>query len=74
MEKIKRNTIGVLILLVGLYLALIGYFCYAVLFYGDRWFSDSYNTRVKMDARQAIIPGIYLTGTEINWRGQKKGR
>ena len=73
MEKIKRNTIGVLILLVGLYLALIGYFCYAVLFYGDRWFSDSYNTRVKMDARQPrIIPGIYLTGTEINWRGQKK--
>jgi|LFRM01.1.fsa_nt_gb peptidoglycan glycosyltransferase len=77
MEKIKRNTIGVLILLVGLYVALIVYFCYAVLFYGNRWFSDSYNTRVKMDARQPqIIPGDILdrNGEKLAWTEKKTVR
>ncbi len=74
MEKIKRNTVVVLIFLIGLYLALIGYFCYAVLFYGNRWFSDSYNTRVKLDAKQPqIIPGDILdrNGDKLAWTEKK---
>ncbi len=59
--KIKRNTIGVLLVLTALYLSLIAYFCYAVLFYGSRWFADSYNTRVKMDEKNPrIIPGSIM--------------
>lgn len=57
-KKIKRNTIGVLLVLTALYLSLIAYFCYAVLFYGSRWFADSYNTRVKLDEKNPqVIPG-----------------
>jgi len=57
-SRIKKNTIGVLLVLTALYLSLIAYFCYAVLFYGSRWFADSYNTRVKMDEKNPrIIPG-----------------
>jgi peptidoglycan glycosyltransferase len=60
-RKIKRNTIGVLLVLTALYLSLIAYFCYAVLFYGSRWFADSYNTRVKMDeTNPRIIPGSIM--------------
>lgn len=60
-SRIKRNTIGVLLVLTALYLSLIAYFCYAVLFYGSRWFADSYNTRVKMDEKDPrIIPGSIM--------------
>lgn len=60
-SKIKRNSIGVLLVLTALYLSLIAYFCYAVVFYGSRWFSDSYNSRVKMDeTNPRIIPGSIM--------------
>lgn len=60
-SRLRKNAIGVLLVLTALYLSLIAYFCYAVLFYGSRWFADSYNSRVKMDEKNPrIIPGSIM--------------
>ena len=61
MKKIRRNIRTGFFILLGLFLFLLGYFCYGILFYGDRWFANSYNVRVRLNQVEPdIIPGDIL--------------
>jgi len=61
MKNMQRNIKRGLGLLLILFLLLEVYLCYAIFFYGDRWFSNSYNSRVRLDSWQPkIIPGDIL--------------
>lgn len=61
MKPLKRNLRLCMVLMISLYTLLIGYFCYTLLIYGERWFSDPHNTRMRVDAAQPkIIPGQLL--------------
>ena len=60
MKLMKRNIKRGLGFIIILFLLLGFYLCYALVFYGDRWFANSYNSRVRMDGWQPkIIPGIF---------------
>lgn len=61
MKSLKRNLRLCTILMISLYTLLIAYFCYTLFLYGERWFSDPHNTRMRVDAAQPkIIPGQLL--------------
>lgn len=65
MKHLRRNIRGSMMLIIGLYIVLIGYFCYTLFMYGERWFSDPSNTRVRMDdANPRILPGKILDRRE----------
>lgn len=50
MKSIERNIKKVLIILLAAFVLLAGYYCYVLFFYSNRWFANSYNPRVRMDA------------------------
>ncbi|NLJ41750.1 MAG: penicillin-binding protein 2 [Clostridiales bacterium] len=53
-SNIKKSLTALLIAFVFLG----AYFCYALLFYGDRWFANAYNPRVSLDAWEPkVVPG-----------------
>lgn len=82
MKLMKRNIKRGLGFIIILFLLLGFYLCYALVFYGDRWFANSYNSRVRMDGWQPkIIPGdildrngkILATTKETKERNPKTG-
>ena len=61
MDKYKNNIKISLTILIIMFFLLAGYMGYALFFYGDRWFSSPYNTRVRMSGAQPqIIAGDIL--------------
>ncbi|HHW71468.1 MAG TPA: hypothetical protein GX392_09085, partial [Clostridiales bacterium] len=61
MDKYKHNIKISLTILIIMFFLLAGYMGYALFFYGDRWFSSPYNTRVGMNGAQPeIIAGDIL--------------
>lgn len=61
MKQMQRNIKRGLGIILILFLMLGIYLCYALIFYGDRWFANSYNSRVRLDGWQPkIIPGDIL--------------
>lgn len=59
MKEIKKNVRSVLCVVMALFLALGGYFFYAVYSYGSRWFTTPYNTRLRT-AKKTVIAGDLL--------------
>lgn len=66
MKRIRRNIKGALLLLMSLFLLLVVYFCYVLFFYGDRWFSNVYNSRVSIGREHMeIVPGDILDRNKV---------
>ncbi|WP_415917504.1 peptidoglycan D,D-transpeptidase FtsI family protein [Xylanivirga thermophila] len=60
-KKLQSNIKNTFTVFIIMFAVLAGYFCYALFFYGDRWFSNAYNNRVRMDSEAPkIIPGDIL--------------
>ncbi|HZJ82425.1 MAG TPA: penicillin-binding protein 2 [Clostridia bacterium] len=58
MNGIHKNIRKSLILLLGGFIILSLYYCYTLFSYGDRWFANSYNPRVRMNGWEPkVIPG-----------------
>lgn len=59
MNELKKNVRVLSFVLAAMFLLLAGYFCYAVYFYGGRWFSNAYNPRI-VSGRQDVVAGDIL--------------
>lgn len=59
MKSIRRHLRVVAFLFIGMFVALILYFAYAVNTYGGRWFTNPYNTRLQQQ-KSNVIPGRIL--------------
>ena len=59
MREIKKNARAVLCAVLVMFIALGGYFFYAVYNYGSRWFTTPYNTRLRA-AKKTVIAGDIL--------------
>jgi len=58
MQGLERNLKKGLAILLAAFILLGVYYCYILFFYSDRWFANSYNPRVKLDAWEPkVIPG-----------------
>ncbi|NLI60071.1 MAG: penicillin-binding protein 2 [Clostridiales bacterium] len=58
MKGIEQNIKKALIVLLVAFGFLAAYYCYILFFYSDRWFANSYNPRVRMDAWDPkTVPG-----------------
>ncbi|HHZ12757.1 MAG: peptidoglycan D,D-transpeptidase FtsI family protein [Caldicoprobacterales bacterium] len=58
MKSLRHNLKKGLVVLLGAFILLAAYYCYVLFFYGDRWFANSYNPRVRLDAWEPkVIPG-----------------
>ncbi|HZJ57891.1 MAG TPA: penicillin-binding protein 2 [Clostridia bacterium] len=58
MKALRQNLKRGLVALMAAFVLLAAYYCYVLFFYGDRWFANSYNPRVRMDAWEPkVIPG-----------------
>lgn len=74
MDKYKHNIKISLTILIIMFFLLAGYMGYALFFYGDRWFSSPYNTRVGMNGAQPeIIAGDILDRNNTVLATTKKG-
>ena len=61
MKHLKSNIRSALLILLGLFILLTGYFYYSLFLYSDRWFSDPNNTRVRVDMENPeIVPGSIM--------------
>ena len=50
MKSLRHNLKKGLVVLLGAFILLAAYYCYVLFFYEDRWFANSYNPRVRLDA------------------------
>ena len=58
MKGLEKNLKKGLAVLLAAFILLGVYYCYILFFYSDRWFANSYNPRVKLDAWEPkVIPG-----------------
>lgn len=74
MHRYKNNIKIALSVLMIMFLLLAGYMGYALFFYGDRWFSSPYNTRVKMSSAQPkIVAGDILDRNNVLLATTKEG-
>jgi peptidoglycan glycosyltransferase len=65
MKELRRNIFIILAVFVAGFLFLIGYFSYAVYFYGGRWFENSYNVRIQSEKKKVITGSIYDRNGEL---------
>lgn len=74
MDRYKNNIKIALSVLLIMFLLLAGYMGYALFFYGDRWFSSPYNTRVRMSSAQPkTIIGDILDRNNVLLATTKEG-
>lgn len=74
MDRFKNNIKIALTVLVIMFFLLAGYMGYALFFYGDRWFSSPYNTRVRMSSDQPkIIAGDMMDRNKVLLATTKEG-
>ena len=59
MKELRRHIRIIMLLLTGLFVLIAGYGGYSLSTYGSRWFSSSYNSRVRSEKRN-VIPGDIL--------------
>ncbi len=58
MKSLEQNIKKGLAVILAAFTFLAAYYCYVLFFYGDRWFANSYNPRVRLDAWEPkVIPG-----------------
>nr|WP_122012975.1 penicillin-binding transpeptidase domain-containing protein [Maliibacterium massiliense] len=64
LKNIKRGSV----LLLALFLVVIGYFSYAVYFYGTKWFSSPNNPRLKAEENNIIMGTVFdRNGEKMAW-------
>lgn len=74
MDRYKNNMKIALSILIVMFFLLAGYMGYALFFYGNRWFSSPYNTRVRMSSAQPrIIVGDILDRNNVILATTKEG-
>lgn len=66
--KFKRNMRISMGIFITLFLILIGYMCYSIVTYGERWFATPYNPRLQAAIQSIDAGSIYDTnGVELAW-------
>lgn len=77
MKELKRNIKIIAIVFVSSFVFLIGYFSYAIYFYGGRWFESSYNVRIQSEKQKVITGdildrrGVPLATTKFDKQGKQ---